>query len=104
MPKATIVASAAFFLVAAIGPSAQAPSPQTQRKPPAAQPAPASAPTIQTQTRLITVDVVVTGSHGKPIRGLTQEDFQISEEHAGQQKIAKFRFVDASASAPEPAR
>ena len=74
-----------------------------QQNPPAAQQAPASTTTIQTKTRLITVDVVVTDSHGKPIRGLTQDDFQVSEEHAGQQKIAKFRFVDASASAPAPA-
>jgi VWFA-related protein len=62
------------------------------------QAAPAGS-TIKTQTRLITVDVVVTDSHGNPVPGLKQEDFQISEEHAGQQQIAKFQFVDTSAIA-----
>ncbi len=105
MCKAAVFAGIAFLFTAA-GTSAQAPSaqhPSPQPKAPAAQQAPASAPTIQTQTRLITVDVVVTDSHGKPVRGLTQNNFQVSEEHGGQQKIAKFRFVDASASAPAPA-
>jgi VWFA-related protein len=61
------------------------------------QAAPASN-TIKTQTRLITVDVVVTDSHGNPVPGLKQEDFQIFEEHAGQQQIAKFAFVNTAAS------
>lgn len=101
MRKTVSLAGIAFLFAAAAGPSAQAP-PGPQKNPPAAQQAPASPSTIQTRTRLITVDVVVTDSHGRPVRGLTQDDFQVSEEHAGQQKIAKFRFVDASASTPAP--
>ena len=49
------------------------------------------------------MDVVAADSHGKPIRGLTQDDFQVFEERAGPQKIAKFRFVDASVNAPSRA-
>ena len=89
--------SGAAFFAAIIGLAAA--SPLSQQSPPA-QKTPTSASKIQTQTRLITVDVVVTDSHGKPIRGMTQDDFEISEEHAGRQKIAKYRFVEASAMTP----
>ena len=93
-------AGVAAMLQAALAQAPQQDLPKAQQAP-APTPAPSSA--IQTQTRLITVDVVATDSHGKPIRGLTQDDFQVSEEHSGQQKIAKFRFVDESANAPAPA-
>ena len=70
---------------------------------PAQQP-PTASNTLKTQTRLIAVDVVVTDSHGAPVRGLKKEDFQIFEEHNREQQIAQFRFVDRSAEpAPTPA-
>ncbi len=70
---------------------------------PVAQQAPTAAGALKTNTRLITVDVVATDSHGNVMRGLKPEDFQVSEEHAGQQKIVQFSFVDASAnSVPAP--
>jgi VWFA-related protein len=72
-----------------------APGQELQRRPAK----PATAGPIKTQTRLIFVDVVVTDSHGNLVRGLKQEDFQIFEEHAGQQQIAKFNFVDNSVNA-----
>jgi VWFA-related protein len=65
----------------------------------AGQQPPVSSAPIKTNTRLITVDVVVTDSHGNPVRGLKPEDFQVSEEHSGPQRIVKFDFVDASAPA-----
>src|SRR5271170_3707776 len=99
----TIQRFAMFTCFAGVAFLQAAPAQAPQQKPPAANQPPTSAPAIQTQTRLITVDVVVTDSHGKPVRGLTQDDFQILEEHAGPQKIAKFRFVDASANAPTTA-
>jgi VWFA-related protein len=37
-------------------------------------------PTFKADTALVTVDVVVTGSDGEPVRGLTQEDFVIRDE------------------------
>ncbi len=79
------------------GPQQNAPAAPQQTAPAARQaPVPAPGSPIKTNTRLITVDVVVTDSHGNPVRGLKLEDFQISEEHGAQQKIAKFEFVDAS--------
>jgi VWFA-related protein len=109
MRIAMIVAALATLAAAA---RAQAP-PGPQQNPPAGQqqtaPAvpqtavPAQSAAIKTNTRLITVDVVATDSHGNVARGLKAEDFQISEEHSGTQKIVKFEFVDASAPpAPGP--
>jgi VWFA-related protein len=103
----------AALAVLAVAASAQAP-PAPQQNPPASQPAdatplapPQAAPAgqqtaasispIKTNTRLITVDVVVTDSHGSVVRGLKPEDFQVSEEHAGLQKIVKFEFIDVKA-------
>jgi VWFA-related protein len=80
---------------------AQTAPPQKPESP--AQPS-RSSETIRTQTRLIAVDVVVTDSHGAPVRGLKKEDFQIFEEHNREQQIAQFRFVDLAASARETAK
>ena len=77
-----------------------APAPPQRTSPPAQQP-PTAKQTIKTQTRLITVDVVVTDSHGAPVRGLKREDFHIFEEHNREQQIARFRFIDWPASAPQ---
>ena len=63
-----------------------------QQNAPRAQQPPAAAGTLKTNTRLITVDVVATDSHGNVMRGLKPEDFQVTEEHAGQQKIVQFEF------------
>jgi VWFA-related protein len=80
--------------------SAGAPSTPPQSASPApanaAQAPPPSSAPLRTNTRLIAVDVVVTDSHGSVIRGLKAGDFQISEEHTGQQKISQFQFIDAS--------
>jgi VWFA-related protein len=105
--------SLAIFAVLAAAAGAQAPAGPQQNPPPQAtvpqQNAPGSQqpPTangaLRTNTRLITVDVVATDSHGHVMRGLKPEDFQVSEEHAGQQKIVQFSFVDAAAnSTPAP--
>lgn len=77
-----------------------APAPPQGATAPPQQP-PAAKQTIKTQTRLITVDVVVTDSHGAPIRGLKKEDFHIFEEHNREQQIAQFQFVDGSTNAPQ---
>lgn len=95
MRRPIIVAITAFFFAATTGPSAQAPSA------PANAPAqsPISSGTMKVKTRLITVDVVATDSHGEPIRGLKKEDFQIFEEHNREQQIVRFEFVDRAANA-----
>ncbi|MGH9686993.1 MAG: VWA domain-containing protein [Candidatus Acidiferrales bacterium] len=51
---------------------------------------------LKANTRLITIDVVATDSHGQIVRGLTQNDFKVSEGHGVQQEIAHFAFVDSS--------
>lgn len=45
------------------------------------------------------MDVVAADSHGNAIRGLKQDDFQVFDEHTGQQKIVRFEFVDTLANA-----
>jgi VWFA-related protein len=112
----------AITAVLALAASAQAPPGPQQNPPPApaasagalptaqnsqgpassAQTPPPSSTPLKTNTRLIAVDVVVTDSHGNPIRGLKAGDFQISEEHSGPQKISQFQFIDASGH-PAPA-
>ncbi len=82
---------------------AQGPPAPPQKSPASAQQPPAASGTLKTQTRLIAIDVVVTDSHGAPVRGLKKEDFQIFEEHNRQQDIAQFRFVDRTATPSPPA-
>lgn len=79
-----------------------APAPSQKATAPPQQPTVAKQ-TIKTQTRLITVDVVVTDPHGAPVRGLKKEDFHIFEEHNREQHIAQFQFVDRSMNSPPPA-
>ncbi|MGA8011735.1 MAG: VWA domain-containing protein, partial [Candidatus Acidiferrales bacterium] len=101
------VLAAAAEAQAPPGPQQNPPPPQVTvpqqnasaaRQVPVAQQAPAATGTLKTNTRLITVDVVATDSHGNVMRGLKPEDFEVSEEHAGQQKVVQFSFVDASAN------
>ena len=56
---------------------------------------PSANPSIKVNTRLITVDVVATDSHGNVVRGLTDNDFKVYEGDGLQQDIARFEFVDA---------
>jgi VWFA-related protein len=61
---------------------------------------PTATGTLKSNTRLITVDVVVTDSRGNTVPGLKPDDFQISEKPGGQQKIARFEFIDTHANRP----
>ena len=100
-PKRAIWAGAALFALclSAAAPAAQAPSAQAQNPP---APPPSAAGTVKVSTRLITVDVVATDSHGNAIRDLKQGDFQVFDGHGGQQKIARFEFIDTSAPPAGP--
>jgi len=77
--------------------SSQAPpaKPSLSQAPASQSKTPPAAP-LKTNTRLIAVDVIATDSHGKVVRGLKAEDFQISEDRGGQQKISQFQFIDES--------
>jgi VWFA-related protein len=72
------------------------PSQTNGQQPTAAKTGETTAAPLKTNTRLIAVDVIATDSHGKVIRGLKAEDFQIMEERGGQQKISQFQFIDES--------
>ncbi len=87
---------AALILLAA-GPVGANPAPP-QKPGPSQQLPPAASGALKTRTRLITVDVVVTDSHGNAVRGLTAEDFRIFDKGHGPQTIAHFEFVDHSAT------
>jgi VWFA-related protein len=77
-----------------------------EKSPPQSRPAQQEPPAVlKVTTRLITVDVVARDHHGNPVRDLTANDFQISEQagsHKDQQQIASFRQLDrAMAKAPD---
>ena len=105
MRLGTFGVAVAAFAIAAV---AQAPPTSTPPPPGAssqqggrggAQQTPRSKEPIKTSTRLITVDVIATDSHGNTIRGLKQDDFQVFDERSGQQKVVHFEFVDTRANA-----
>ena len=51
------------------------------------------APTIRASSDLVRIDVEVTDKSGKPVKGLTPEQFTITE-NGKQQKISIFTFQD----------
>jgi VWFA-related protein len=63
--------SALTFIFAAAMLSAQTPAAPTTPAPP---------PTVRAQTRLVVLDVLVTDSHGDPVKGLTLKDFQLRDD------------------------
>jgi VWFA-related protein len=93
---------APLLLLCATGVSQEKNEPQI---PPSKQEPPA---VLKVTARLVTVDVVARDRHGNPVRDLTADDFQITEQagsHKGQQQIASFRLLDRSlAKAPDPER
>jgi VWFA-related protein len=58
---------------------------------------------LKANTRLITVDVIATDSHGQIVRGLTPSDFKVYEDRGVRQQIARFEFVDSSSGAASKA-
>jgi len=59
--------------------------------------APSPTYALKAKTRLITVDIVATDSHGEVVRGLSEKDFKVYEDHGVAQEISRFEFVDLSA-------
>ena len=103
--KAAIFVGAAFFVAAGIGVSQQQRSGlenYPQSPVPRTAPPPSAANTVKVSTRLITVDVVASDSHGNAIRDLKESDFQIFDGRGGQQKIARFEFIDTSVAPAGP--
>jgi VWFA-related protein len=70
------------------------PSPATPAPAPASQElAPNQTPAIRASSDLVRIDVEVTDKSGKPVKGLTPEQFTIAE-NGKQQKISVFTFQD----------
>jgi VWFA-related protein len=106
-PRTQASCSALIFCFAAALSAAQTPT-NHMGQAPAAPDAPA--PLIRTQTRLVVLDVLVTDSHGDPVKGLTLKDFELREDGdkrvlktAEEHGIAAPGGSDASAPAGLPA-
>jgi VWFA-related protein len=65
---------------------------------PAAAQATAGAGVIQTATHIVLVNVVVKDKHGKPVNGLSRDDFVLLDNNQ-EQKIALFALEDSSLQA-----
>lgn len=101
--KTSLCAAAAIVILLLLTRSLfSAQTPPSPRKNPSSSPASNQANVVKVNTRLITVDVIVTDSHGNPVRGLGQSDFQVFEGRGVEQKIARFEFVDTSVNPPGP--
>jgi VWFA-related protein len=103
LASTALIVAAALVAVAAPAShlfAANAAVPTPQSKSAAATHGQAEKP-LKAETRLVTVDVVATDSHGNPIRGLKPEDFQVSD--GGTRTIEKFAFIDGFKGAnPSP--
>ena len=100
-----LAALAAASLLAAplAAQNSQPPSPQPQvvpvnprqgpAAPPTAKPAPGGKGTIRSTVSLVEIDVQVTNRDGKPVKGLTQEQFSVTED-GKPQKISTFEYND----------
>src|ERR1700688_2924604 len=88
--------SAAFIAVRAA--SQSAPTASDAQQPGSAQ----SGYVLKVTTRLVTVDLIATDSHGNPVRDLKPEEVQIFEEHKAQQKIEHFEYFEKLAGAGAP--
>ena len=105
--KSVVLGAAALFVAVGVGVSQQhAPvlTSYPQQPVPATGKAPAAPGSVTVKTRLITIDVVASDSHGNPVRDLKQDEFQVVDEHAGEQKIARFEFIDAATRAAAAAQ
>jgi VWFA-related protein len=98
--SAIVFAAATVVVAAGQSSSSNSPSvssaPAQQQSPEAPPPQQAAKPgaVLQIKTRLVTVDVVATDSHGNVVRDLKPEEFEVSD--GGPQAIAQFSFVDKS--------
>jgi len=59
------------------------------------------APTISVTSRQVLVDVLVEDAHGNPIRGLTKQDFQLTED--GKSQAVDYFLAHVPEAAPESA-
>ncbi len=100
MPTKHLVALVALCSCSAMLVAAQGPSPSAQPAQAAPQseaPQPGSSQSgyvLKVTTRLVTLDLIATDSHGNPVRDLKPGDLQIFEEHKSPQKIEHFEYFE----------
>jgi VWFA-related protein len=87
---------AVVFSVRAYSQNSQAAQPASRPQQAAAQPTQTgqSGYVLKVTTRLVTVDLIATDSHGNPVRDLKPEDVQVFEEHKQAEKIEHFQFFE----------
>jgi VWFA-related protein len=84
--RAAGIAAVFTLLSASNSPAAPQLHPETQNGQPAAAP---NSPTVfKADVRRVVLDVVVTDAQGKPVPGLTQQDFSIKEDGAPQRVLS----------------
>jgi VWFA-related protein len=98
---------AVLALFALLAPAGLAQAPQQPARPPAPPPPPVRAPlndkgTIRAAVDLVEVDVQVTDRDGKPIKGLKQDQFSVSED-GKDQKLSTFDYYDVENIEKAPA-
>jgi VWFA-related protein len=77
----------------------QAPAPATQA-PPDQTASAGPVPTFKAQVEYVEVDALVTDAQGRPVRGMTKDDFQVFED-GKRQTISSFVFVDIPVERPD---
>src|SRR5262245_3955745 len=93
MRRTLVCLIGALLLTAELSPHAQQPAPQEQ---------PAPRPTFRVGTEIVLVNVVVRDKNGNVVRGLTQDDFAISEDDKPQ-SISSFDFEELDNPDAKPA-
>lgn len=88
----------------ATSPPSGAPSSAHQALTPQSGPAAQSAYSLKVNTRLVTVDVVATDSHGRPVRDLKATDFQIFQDRGVRENISAISFSAASSTTAKSLR
>ena len=82
--------SLAFLLSASLTP---APGPFAQQQPGPPPPPPIASSVLRAQSNLVRIDVEVTDSSGKPIKGLRADQFEVTDD-GKPQKITTFTYSD----------
>jgi VWFA-related protein len=80
---------------------AQSPAPAAEAAAKTIAPEPEPVTTFKISTKAVVVDVVVTDSKGHPVRGLSQQDFQLMEDNKPQ-TVRYFREFNDKEEAPAP--
>ncbi len=93
----TVVALCLFsavFIAARAASQAPQPAPAAQQAGAQKAGSAESGYVLKVTTRLVTLDLIATDSHGNPVRDLKPEDLQIFEEHKARQKIEHFEYFE----------